>query len=101
MAKRTDLAAALADTAGSTRRRPPPPEPPPVQADTGPYTQPSRRGGQTAPITAHMPRDVRKQLKTAAAERDRKMGDILAEALNLWFEKEGLPPIARLPRADA
>jgi len=65
--KKADLVAALAEQAGSTRRRP---EPPPPISSAGQerteavgqhYRQPSRDG--TAPITAHFPKEVRRQLK--------------------------------------
>jgi hypothetical protein len=99
--RRADLAAALADQAGSTRRRPQPapaaPAPEPVRGGPEPYRQPSRDG--TAPITVHMPKEVRRQLKLLSAELDRKMGDLLAEALNDLFAKHGKPEVA--PREAA
>jgi hypothetical protein len=101
--RKPDLAAALADHAGSTRRRPQPAPPPTASAtEPGrirpePYRQPSRGG--TAPITVHMPKEVRRQLKLLSAELDRKMGDLLAEALNDLFAKHGKPEVA--PREAA
>jgi hypothetical protein len=47
--------------------------------------QPSREG--TAPITVHLPRVVRTQLKTLAAEQERKVEDMVSEALNLLFAR--------------
>jgi hypothetical protein len=90
--KKADLATALAEQAGSTRRRP---EPPPIST-TGQertetveqhYRQPSRDG--TAPITAHFPKEVRRQLKGLANELDRTMHDLIAEAFNDLFAKHG------------
>ncbi len=93
--KKADLAAALAEQAGSTRRRPEPPPPPPVtsvgqeRTETAEpaYRQPSRDG--TAPITAHFPKEVRRQLKGLANELDRTMHDLIAEAFNDLFAKHG------------
>ena len=45
--------------------------------------QPSRDG--MLAITVHYPPEVRRQLKTLAAEQDRTMDDMVAEALNLLF----------------
>lgn len=55
-------------------------------------TQPSREG--TVPITVHMPKVVRTQLKTIAAEQDRTVEDVVAEALNLVFAAHGRPEVA-------
>lgn len=54
--------------------------------------KPSRRG--TAMIGAHMPREVSKALNILAAEEERSNKQLLAEALNLLFERYGKPPIA-------
>jgi hypothetical protein len=93
--KKADLAAALAEQAGSTRRRPEPAPPPPASHPTPEradapaltYRQPSRDG--TAPITAHFPKEVRRQLKGLANELDRTMHDLIAEAFNDLFAKHG------------
>lgn len=94
---KADLRAALAEQAGSTRRRPDPPVStlvsPAVASDGAReeldkpsiYRQPGREG--TAPITAHFPREVRRQLKGLANEQDRTMHDLVAEALNDLFAK--------------
>jgi hypothetical protein len=97
--RKADLAAALAEQAGSTRRRPEPPPPPPApeRAEAPqPYRQPGRDG--TAPITAHFPKAVRKQLKALAVELDRTMHDLMAEALNDLFAKHSKPEIC--PRGE-
>jgi hypothetical protein len=47
--------------------------------------QPSRKG--TKPITVHHPEEVRRQLKTLAAEQGRNIEDMVAEAFNLLFAK--------------
>lgn len=86
--RKADLAAALAEQAGSTRRKPEPPLPPAMpepQYSPHSYRQPGREG--TAPITAHFPKEVRKQLKGLAVELDRTMHDLVAEALNDFFAK--------------
>jgi hypothetical protein len=97
--KRADLAAALADSAGSTRRVPDPaPQPQAATAvRTVAPTQPSRAG--TVPITAHKPQEVRDQLKILAIERRKTVDDLLTEAINDLFAKYGKPEIA--PRSQA
>jgi hypothetical protein len=97
--RKPDLAAALAEQAGSTRRRPessPPEAPPEVGQGAQSYRQPGRDG--TAPITAHFPREVRKQLKALAVDLDRTMHDLMAEALNDLFAKHGKAEIC--PRGE-
>lgn len=86
--RKADLAAALAEQAGSTRRKPEP-SPPPAVPEPGPVPRPYRQPGRdgTAPITAHFPKEVRKQLKGLAVELDRTMHDLVAEALNDLFAK--------------
>jgi len=100
--QRADLAAALAQQAGSTRRKPEPPPAPPaapvILEPEGPpiYRQPGRAG--TAPITAHFPKEVRRQLKGLANELDRTMHDLVAEAFNDLFQKYGKAEIC--PRGE-
>lgn len=55
-----------------------------------------RRG--TKAITVHFPEDVRRQLKSMAAEEGRSMEDMVAEALNLLFARYRKPELA--PRKD-
>ena len=52
----------------------------------------SRQG--TKPITVHFPVEVRRQLKSLAAEEDRSMEDMTAEAFNLLFARYRRPEIA-------
>jgi hypothetical protein len=103
MPQKPDLAAALAGAGGSTRRAPVPAPPPAASAhehrskaaSTRPSTtvsQPGRAG--TKPITAHLPAQVRGQLKLLAAERGRTLQDLMSEAFNDLFAKYGKPEIA-------
>ena len=62
-----------------------------------PVAQASRKG--TAAITVHHPEEVRRQLKTLAAEQGRLVDDVVAEAFNLLFAKYRKPEIA--PRRPA
>jgi len=55
-------------------------------------SQPSRGG--TKAITVHFPEEVRRQLKTMAAEEGRNIDDMVAEALNLLFAKHRKAEIA-------
>ena len=68
----------------------------PAPASSEPYRQPGREG--TSPITAHFPREVRKQLKALAVDLDRTMHDLMAEALNDLFAKHGKAEIC--PRGE-
>lgn len=87
MSKKTDLAASLAETAGSTRKRPVATE----AEQEKPYKQPGRVG--TRPITVHMPKEVRDQLKILAVKNDTTMHNLIAEALNDLFAKHGEPEV--------
>lgn len=95
-----DLAAALAESGGSTRRRSmaePRPRKEPAEMDlvaerNAGYQAPSRVG--TAPITVHMPEAVRDQLKILAIEQKTTLHAIAAEAYNDLFAKYGKPEIA-------
>jgi hypothetical protein len=99
--KQANLAAALAEQAGSTRRRT---ESAPIvtpMLDTTSstprtYRQPGRIS--LVPITAHFPREVRRQLKGLAFELDRTIHDLIAEFLNDGFAKYGKAEIA--PRQE-
>lgn len=53
---------------------------------------PSRKG--TKAVGGHFPHEVARQLKILGAENDRTNQSLLAEALNLLFEKYGKAPIA-------
>ena len=56
-------------------------------------SQQMSRIGKVA-ITQWVDPAVRKQLARLALDQDGSQADLLAEALNLLFEKYGLPPIA-------
>jgi hypothetical protein len=58
-----------------------------------PRTQvPSRQA--TKAITVHFPEDVRRQLKSLAAEHGRSMEDMVGEGLNLLFARYRKPELA-------
>lgn len=94
--RKADLAAALAEQAGSTRRKVDPAPQPVVVAEVTPRPQVYRQPGRErlVPITAHFPREVRRQLKGLAFELDRTMADLIAEAYNDLFAKHGKAEIA-------
>jgi hypothetical protein len=77
-------------------------EPAPVTfepaAPTPKAAQPSRKG--TKPITVHHPEEVRRQLKTLAAEEGRNIEDMVAEAFNLLFAKYRKAEIAPVRGAN-
>jgi hypothetical protein len=54
---------------------------------------PSRQGKKA--IAAYFDPAVRKQLALLAVQEERTQADLLAEAINLLFDKYGQPPIAK------
>ena len=74
----------------------PAPQPMPSPITNAPPSQSAaaatRRG--TKAITVHFPEDVRRQLKSLAAEEGRSMEDMVAEALNLLFARHRKPELA-------
>jgi hypothetical protein len=90
MKKAEALASALRSS-GATVASPvhePSPPPPAARApalERAGAAQPSRVG--TKAITVHFPEEVRRQLKTLAAEEGRNIEDMVAEALNLLFAR--------------
>ncbi len=57
-------------------------------------TRPPSRRGKVA-VAAYFDPAVRKQLAILAVNEDRSQAALLAEAMNLLFERYGEPPIAR------
>lgn len=101
MAKRGKIADAMHEAAGSTRATGQghhdttllaagPANGNTAAASSAP--QASRAG--TKAITGHFPPQVRYQLRLLAAEQDRKVEDMLAEALNRLFAAYNKPEIA-------
>ena len=81
MKKPTALASALRNSGATVAASPAPERPAPPE--TLPASALSRR--DTKAITVHFPEEVRRQLKSMAAEEGRSMEDMIAEALNLLF----------------
>ena len=65
----------------------------PTAEPTASEIPPSRRG--KVAVAAYFDPAVRKQLAILAVKEDRSQAAMLAEALNLLFEKYGEAPIAR------
>lgn len=57
------------------------------------YTAPSRVGKKA--VTGYFDPAVRQQLAVLAAEKDRSQNDLIAEALNMLFERYRKSPIAK------
>jgi hypothetical protein len=96
MTKKLSLAAAMNSAAGHVQAASPPPDTDAVSATVavvarGPVP-PSRQG--KAPITGHFDPAVRRQFRRLALDLDRTGQDLLAEALNDFFQKHGLARIA-------
>jgi hypothetical protein len=68
-----------------------PPQKERVEAATA--VPPSRQGKKA--IAAYFDPTVRKQLALLAVQEERTQADLLAEAINLLFDKYGQPPIAK------
>jgi hypothetical protein len=94
MKKPNALASALRNSGAMVAASPPPEQPAPQEPLSA--SAPSRR--DTKAITVHFPEDVRRQLKSMAAQEGRSMEDMVAEALNLLFVRYRKPELA--PRKD-
>ena len=53
---------------------------------------PSRQGKKM--ISGHFDKDVHRQLKVLALEKDTSIQNLLSQALNALFERNNMPPIA-------
>ncbi len=94
MSKRPNIHEAMSEAAGSTRTKSVSTTDktnPSIEMPVN-MAQPSRAG--TKAITGHYPPPVRYQLKLLAAEQDRTMEHMLAEAINLLFAAYNKPEIA-------
>jgi hypothetical protein len=63
------------------------------QSEVAVTVAPSRQGKKA--IAAYFDPAVRKQLAMLAVQQERTQADLLAEAINLLFEKYGQSPIAK------
>ncbi len=81
----------LKDVAGRPPAVSAEPEPSATSHVTG--RAPSRQG--KVAVAAYFDPAVRKQLAILAVKEDRSQAALLAEAMNLLFERYGEPPIAR------
>jgi hypothetical protein len=91
MKKPSALESALRNS-GATVSASQPSEPAPAPLPH-PRAQPVSRQATKA-ITVHFPEEVRRQLKSMAAEEGRSMEDMVAEALNLLFVRHRRPELA-------
>jgi antitoxin-like ribbon-helix-helix protein len=95
MSNKADLATLLGETSGSARHR----KPLHTEIDA-PKSKPVKgasRSASTVPITVHLPKNVRDQLKILAVQEDKKLHGLIAEAFNDLFAKYGKPEIAPVP----
>jgi len=90
--QKPNLTNALSE-AGQSRRRQQEEAPASAAATVPTSSQPPSRQG-TRPITAHLPKEVRDQLKILAIEQDTTVHGLLAEAINDLFAKYGKSEIA-------
>lgn len=73
---------------------PSPAAPPPPPAAMAPRTVQRSRIGKVS-IGVWVDPAVRKQLAQLSLDTDRDQSDLIAEGLNLLFERHGRPPIAK------
>lgn len=92
MKKTSALAGALRGSGATVAASSPPPAPESYAPEQAAKPSTVRIG--TKAITVHFPDEVRRQLKSMAAESDRSMEDMVAEALNLLFVRYRKPEIA-------
>lgn len=105
MAKRTaDLRQAMlsvARPAAATRNAGAVEPPAELAATTEPrrlHFRPGREGKSN--VTGYFPPEVKRQLRLLAAEHDTTIQNLLAEALNDLFAKNGKPEVAPLEEKD-
>ncbi|MET3414806.1 ribbon-helix-helix domain-containing protein [Methylobacterium sp. 1030] len=94
MSKKVDFAAGLA----AKRQAEFPmlqPEPAEKKAHNLPPSRLTATGDKKVAISAYFEPEVLKQFKILAVRQDKSQSALLAEALNLLFEKYGESPIAR------
>ena len=92
MKKPNALANALRNSGATVPTSSEPTEAAPPALPSQPYAATSRQA--TKAITVHFPEQVRRQLKSMAAEEGRSMEDMVAEALNLLFARHRKPELA-------
>lgn len=63
-----------------------------VEKITQSHLPPSRRGKKRLEVWVSP--EARKQLKLIAVEEDKSQDRMMADALNMLFDKHGIPPIA-------
>ena len=78
------------------------PEVPPTPASTsepvpaGPTPRVARTRINSRQVSAHFAPEVVQTLRLIAAEQDREQQDLMAEALNMLFERYGKPALAKV-----
>lgn len=92
--KATDLREAMLNQSRGARPAPAPPDP--AEPAPNPHYRPGRAGKSN--VTAYFPPSVKKQLRVLAAERETTIQNLVGEALNDLFAKNGLPEIAPVER---
>lgn len=100
MAKRASLSSMVKAAAGAPapvaaeRRAPKPKAEPPEQAPEGAKAEGGSRAGRVV-FGSYQTTETVKQTKLLAIEQDTTMQALMAEALNLLFQKYGKPTIAK------
>jgi hypothetical protein len=99
MSKRPDLSAALGGQVAPKVQRAaePIPAPPPARAP-GTIGRPRKLPEGYKSLSLRVNAEARKALRQMALDRDCSIHDLLVDALNQYFEAQGLPPMAIDPR---
>jgi hypothetical protein len=93
--KATDLRTAMqsrANPAAVVQKPPPATRAAETERPDNPHYRPGREGKSN--VTGYFPPEVKRLLRMIAAERDTTIQDLLAEALNDFFAKNGKPEVA-------
>jgi hypothetical protein len=93
MTSRPSLKALVATTSPEV---PPTPASAPEPFPTGPTSRVARTRINSRQVSAHFAPEVVQTLRLIAAEQDREQQDLMAEALNMLFERYGKPSLAKV-----
>ena len=94
MTKKPSALASALRSSGAAVAAAPEPELPAAPDPTAPRKRRGRTGRARKPSPCTSREDVRRQLKSMAAEEGRSMEDMVAEALNLLFVRYRRPELA-------
>src|SRR5690348_3511400 len=80
----------------ATTEVPPAPVSAPAPVPAAPASRVARTRVNSRQVSAHFAPEVVQTLRLIAAEQNREQQDLMAEALNMLFERYGKPALARV-----